>query len=43
MVAFQEERRRQERIREDTKLAEWFGEYQYLHTGGDQSPGQATG
>ncbi len=42
MVAFQEERRRQERIREDTKLAEWFGEYQYLHMGGDHSPDQAT-
>jgi len=40
MVAFQEDRRRQERIREDTKLAEWFGEYQYLHLGGDHSPDQ---
>ena len=43
MVAFQEERRRQERVREDTKLAEWFGEYQFLHIGGDHSPDQATG
>jgi uncharacterized membrane protein YdbT with pleckstrin-like domain len=42
MVAFQEERRRQQRIREDTKLAEWFGEYQYLHIGGDHPPDQAT-
>ena len=42
MVAFQEERRRQERLREDTKLAEWFGEYQYLHLGGDHPSDQTT-
>jgi uncharacterized membrane protein YdbT with pleckstrin-like domain len=38
MVAFQEERRRQERVREDTKLAEWFGQYQYLDSDEDHSP-----
>jgi len=27
MVAYQESRRQRERVREDTKLADWFGEY----------------
>jgi uncharacterized membrane protein YdbT with pleckstrin-like domain len=29
-AAFQEKRRQQERLREDTKMAEWFGEYYNL-------------
>jgi hypothetical protein len=41
MVAFQEELRRKERVREDTKLAEWFGQYEHLHTSGDHPPDQA--
>ena len=40
MVAFQEELRRKERVREDTKLAEWFGQYEHLHTSGDHPPDQ---
>jgi hypothetical protein len=38
MVAFQEERRREERVREDTRLAEWFNQYQHLHLNDDHSP-----
>jgi hypothetical protein len=41
MVAFQEELRRKERVREDTKLAEWFGQYEHLHVSGDHPPDQA--
>ena len=33
-VAFQEERRRQERVREGIKMGDWFGEYNYLHLAG---------
>jgi uncharacterized membrane protein YdbT with pleckstrin-like domain len=29
-VAYQEKRRQQERVREDTKMAEWFSEYYHL-------------
>lgn len=31
MVAYQEKRRREQRVREDTRSAEWFGEYHFLH------------
>jgi uncharacterized membrane protein YdbT with pleckstrin-like domain len=41
MVAFQEELRRKERVREDTKLAEWFGQYEHLHTSSVHPPDQA--
>jgi hypothetical protein len=30
MVAFQEDLRHEERVREDTKLADWFAEYHSL-------------
>jgi uncharacterized membrane protein YdbT with pleckstrin-like domain len=30
MVAFQEDQRHRERVREDTKLADWFSEYHHL-------------
>jgi membrane protein YdbS with pleckstrin-like domain len=35
MVAYQENQRRQQRIREDTRRAEWFREYHNLHLEGD--------
>ena len=41
MVAFQEELRRKERVSEDTKLAEWFGQYEHLHTSSVHPPDQA--
>ncbi len=31
-VAYQEKRRQQERMREETKMAEWFGEYYHLQS-----------
>jgi uncharacterized membrane protein YdbT with pleckstrin-like domain len=30
-AAYQEKRRQQDRVREETKMAEWFGEYHVLH------------
>jgi hypothetical protein len=42
MVAYQEERRRQQRIREDTRWAEWFQEYHNLHLEEDHPGRQAT-
>lgn len=40
MVAFQEEQRRKDRVREDTRRATWFGEYHHLHKE-DDHPSQA--
>jgi uncharacterized membrane protein YdbT with pleckstrin-like domain len=36
MVAFQEERRRQERVREDERMASWFAEYYHLREKGGE-------
>lgn len=35
MVAYQERQRQQQRIREDTRTAEWVSEYHFLHLEGD--------
>jgi len=36
-VAYQESRRQRDRVREDTRMAEWFGEYHHLQDYGPQS------
>jgi membrane protein YdbS with pleckstrin-like domain len=42
MVAYQEKQRQQRRIREDTRTAEWVGEYHLLHMEGEHRTPQPT-
>jgi len=42
-VAYQENRRRQERVREETKMAEWFGEYYHLQSRSGAGETEPTG
>jgi uncharacterized membrane protein YdbT with pleckstrin-like domain len=41
-VAYQEKQRQQQRVREDTRSAEWFGEYHHLHLAGDHDTREGT-
>jgi CRP-like cAMP-binding protein len=40
MVAYQEEQRQKQRIREDLRTAEWFGQYHNIHLEGDHTTTQ---
>jgi hypothetical protein len=42
MVAYQEKQRQQRRVREDTRTADWVGEYHLLHMEGEHRTREAT-
>jgi membrane protein YdbS with pleckstrin-like domain len=42
MVAYQEKRRQEQRIREDTRTADWVGEYHLLHMEGEHRTREPT-